>query len=80
MLPSTLHIIWPMDMGGLTWIYQTVKEMHLKEEKETFFDHDLDLGIKVTLNIAQNPLHYVTYSPAKFEVAMSYSLGRKYII
>ena len=26
----------------------------------------LDLGIKVTLNIAQHPLHHVTYSPAKF--------------
>ena len=24
------------------------------------------LGIKVTLNIAQHPLHHVTYSPAKF--------------
>ena len=30
------------------WLHQTVKEMHLKEN--TFFD--LDLGIKVTLNIA----------------------------
>ena len=50
--------------------------MHLEEN--TFFD--LDLGIKVTLNIAQHPLHHVTYSPAKFLVAVSCSLGKKYII
>ena len=65
-----------MDLGSLKWLCQTVKEMYLKEN--TFFD--LDLGIKVTLNIAQHLLHHVTYSPAKFEVAMSNNLGRKYII
>ena len=37
------------------------------------FIFDLDLG--VTQNIAQYPLHHVTYAPAKFEVAMSNSLG-----
>ena len=47
------------------------------------FMFDLDLG--VTQNIAQCPLHHVTYAPAKFEVAMSNYLGgdeftRKYII
>ena len=46
------------------------------------FMFDLDLG--VTQNIAQYPLHHVTYAPAKFEVAMSNDLGgdkftRKYI-
>ena len=30
----------------------------------TFFD--LDLGIKVTLKLAQRPLYHVTYSHAKF--------------
>ena len=73
MLPSTLHVMGPMDLGSMKWLCQTVKEMHF-----TFID--LDLGIKVTLNIVQHPLHYVTYSPVKFEVAMSSSLGRKYII
>ena len=38
-----------------------------------------------TQNIAQYPLHHVTYAPAKFEGAMSSGLGedaftRKYII
>ena len=53
MLPSTLHIMWPMDMEILKWLLQTVKGVHL-EEKKTFFD--LDHGIKVTLNIAQQLL------------------------
>ena len=54
--------------------------MHLQEN--TLFD--LDLGVKVTQNVAQYPLHHVTYAPAKFEVATSNSLGdpftRKYIM
>ena len=46
---------------------------------------DLDLVVKVTQNIAQYPLHYVTYVGTKFEVASSNGLGRdaftrKYII
>ena len=40
----------------------TVKEMHLKGN--TFFE--LDLGIKVTLTIAQHTLRHVNYFPAKF--------------
>ena len=44
-----------------------------------------DLGVKVTQNVAQYPLHHVTYSAAKFEVATSNRLGgdtitRKYNI
>ena len=34
-----------------------------------------DLGVKVTRNVTQYPLHHVTYSPSKFEVATSYCLG-----
>ena len=41
--------------------------MHLQEN--TLFDHDL--CIKVTLNIAQHPLHHVTYAAAKFEAGTS---------
>ena len=46
---------------------------------------DLDLGVKVTRNVAQYPQHNVTYSGKKFEVATSNGLGgdtftRKYII
>ena len=31
----------------------------------------LDLGVKVTQNVAQYPLHHVTYSATKLEVATS---------
>ena len=55
--------------------------MHLQES--TIFD--VDLGVKVTQNVAQYPLHHMTYAPAKFEVAFSNGLGGyaftiKYII
>ena len=45
------------------------------------FDH----GVKVTRNVAQYPLHHVTFSATKFEVAKSNCLRgdtftRKYII
>ena len=42
--------------------------MHLQEI--TF----LDLGVKVTGNVAQYPLHHVTYAATKFE-ARSKGLG-----
>ena len=44
-----------------------MEEMHLQEI--TFFD--LDLGVKVSQNVAQYPLHHVTYLGTKFKVAMS---------
>ena len=47
------------------------EEMHLQEN--TLFD--LDLGVKVTRNVIQYPLHHVIYAPTKFEVAMSNGLG-----
>ena len=55
--------------------------MHLHEN--TLFD--LDLGVKVTQDVAQYPLHHVTNSDTKFEVAKSNGLGGdaftcKYII
>ena len=54
-------------------------------KKIQYLTFDLDLGVKVTLNVAQDPLHHVTYSATKFEVATSSRLGgdtftRKYII
>ena len=36
---------------------------------------DLDLGVKVTQNVAQYPQHHVTYSATKFEVVTSKGLG-----
>ena len=35
-----------------------------------------DLEVKVTQNVAQYPLHHVTYSTTKFEAASSNGLGR----
>ena len=45
----------------------------------------LTLQVKVTRNVAQCPLHHVTYAPTEFEVTTSKALGgeaftRKYII
>ena len=42
--------------------------MHLQEN--TLFD--LDLGVKVTQNVAQYPQHHVTYAPAEFDIATSH--------
>ena len=47
--------------------------------------YDLDLGVKVTQNVAKYHPHHVTYAPVNFEVAMSNGSGkdsftRKYII
>ena len=44
--------------------------MHL--QKKSLFD--LDPKVKVTRNVAQYPLHHVTYSATKFEVATSNGL------
>ena len=54
-------------------------------KKIQYLSFDLDLGVKVTQNVAQFPLHHVTYSATKFEVATSNSVGgdtitRKYNI
>ena len=45
--------------------------MHLQEIQYLTFD----LGVKVTQNVAKYPLHHVTYSATKFEVATSNCLG-----
>ena len=54
--------------------------MHLQEN--TVFD--LALGIKVTQDVAQHPLHNVTYAFAKFDVGTFNGKGdaftRKYSI
>ena len=72
MLPSTLYIISPMHLQSLKLLCPTVKEeMHL--QGKTLYD--LDLGVKVTSDVAQYPPYHMTYAPAKFEVAMSNSLG-----
>ena len=55
--------------------------MHLQD----YLIFDLDLGVKVIRNVAQYPLHHVSYPATKFEDATSNFLGgdlfiRKYII
>ena len=49
--------------------------MHYK--KIQYLTFDVDLGVKVTQNVARYPLHHVTYSATKFEVATSNGLGAK---
>ena len=36
---------------------------------------DLEIGVKVTQDVAKYPLHHVTYSDTKFEVSTSDGLG-----
>ena len=44
-------------------------------KKIHYLTFDLDLGVKVTRNVTQYPLHHVISAPTKFEVATSYGLG-----
>ena len=50
--------------------------MHL--QGSTLFD--LDRLVKVTLNVAQCPLHHVTSAPTEFEVTTSKALGEAFTI
>ena len=62
-------------MQSLKLLRPTVLEkMHLQES--TLFD--LDLQVNVTLNVAQCPLHHVTYAPTEFEVTTSKALGEEF--
>ena len=45
--------------------------MDLQESKL----YDLDLGVKVTQNVAKYHPHHVTYAPVNFEVGMSNGSG-----
>ena len=72
MSPSTLDIMWHMHQQSLILLHPMVKEnMHLQEN--TLFD--IDLRFKVTRNVAQCPLHHVTYASTEFEVTTSKALG-----
>ena len=50
-------------------------EMHLQES--TLFD--LDLQVKVILNVAQCPLHHVTQAATEFEVTTSKAKEKKHL-
>ena len=61
-----------MHVQHLKSLRPTVKEqMHFQEN--TVFD--LDHKVKVTRDVAQYHLHYVTYKPAKFVFTTSNGLG-----
>ena len=67
------------------WSYYVKRFRRSIYKKIQYLTFDLDLGVKVTRNVAQYPLHHVTYSATKFEVAKSNHLGgdtftRKHII
>ena len=71
-LPSTLYIMRPIQLQSLKLLRLTVsEEKHYKKIHYLTFD----LGVKVTGNVALYPLHHVTCSPTKFEVATSNGLG-----
>ena len=73
MLPSTLDIMWPMHQQSLILLHPMVKEKtHLQENTLL----NLYLRVKVTQNVAQCPLHHVTYSATKFEVATPKGMRR----
>ena len=55
--PAKLYVAMSNSLG----------EMHLQES--TLFN--LDLQVKVTLNVAQCPLHHVTFAPTEFQVTTS---------
>ena len=59
-----------MQLQSLKSLRLTVKE-EINLQEYTFFD--LDLGVKVTRNVALYPLHHVTYAAVHFEVATSNS-------
>ena len=44
-------------------------------KKKHYSTFDLDLGVKVTRNVTQYPLHHVIYAPTKFQVATSNGFG-----
>ena len=64
-VPSTLCDKCSLKLLRLT------EEMHLQEN--SFFD--LDPKVKVAWSVTQYPLHHVTYSGTKFEIAMFNGLG-----
>ena len=59
-----------MHLQSLKVLCRKVKE-EMQLQENTLYDLDVDIRAKVTRNVAQYPLHYVTYVPVKFEVNTS---------
>ena len=63
MLPSTLYIMWLMHLQYLKLLRSTVKSRRIyKRTQYLTSDHE----IKVIGDVAQYPLHHLTYAPAEF--------------
>ena len=60
-----------MRQQSLILLHPMVEKMHLQEDTLNV----LDLGVKITGNVAQCPQHHVTYAPTEFEVTTSKALG-----
>ena len=75
MLPNTLYIMWPIQLQSLKLQGSNRLGGDTFTKKIHHLIFDLDLGVKVTQNVAQYPLHYVTFSATMFEVATSKGLG-----
>ena len=67
---STLFIMYPINLQSLQLLHPTVKEEMLLQENTSF---DLDLGVKVTQNVAECPLNHVFYQPAKFAIIANFT-------
>ena len=65
MLPSTLYIMWPIQLQSLKLLRKGFKRRCIYK-KIQYLTSDLDLGVKVTRNVAQYPLHHVIYSATMF--------------
>ena len=74
MLPNTLYIMSPSYVPANFEVatYNSLGDIFTRK----YALYDLDLGVKATQNVAQNPLNHITYVPAKFEVATSNRLGK----
>ena len=71
MLPSSLYIMWPIQLQCLKLLRLTVRRRYIYKKK-----HYLTFGldVKVTGNFAQYSLYHVTYLATYFEVATSNGL------
>ena len=81
-LGSRSHKICPVPSTSCDLFSYKVWSCYIKRlrrrciyKKIQYLTFDLDLGVKVTLNVTQHLLHHVTYSATNFEVAMSNRLG-----
>ena len=62
-------------MTYLATKFEVVMSNRLGEIYKKIHYLTFDLGVKVTRNVAQYPLHSVTFSATKFEVVTFYGLG-----